>query len=436
MADEVEVKRVSIKRDWIVTSGTSLALGLVVFVTAPIAANRLGPAGRGTLVTVQLLPQILAQLASVGLGFSVIHFGAQRPDSTRVLWRWALRRCLLGSIVTWTIGQALAPLLTATPDDERMLRVYLFLCPLQAFLTVPYESLRALGYYRAWNSFTFLSQIIWPIALMIGVLRPTPSLWLVVWLHLGLTLVVLVILTLLVLNVTSGLDGPPAVERPEYLSYGLKSAMSTIPSSANAKLDQLVMAAFVSTSNLGLYAAAFGWSQLTVPVMRGLMAVTMPFVSGATDEQRPARVSRLITVGIGAIVVLSCGGIVATLVLWGPLYGPEYRSALPAALVLMVASLFLQYNGVLSNILRSLNRPGLVTLIESAILVLSSIALIGALQISPVMGAAIVSLATYLAASWVYAHYIAKNLGTRPRGLLDISGGMAMLKDLRGRFRR
>lgn len=436
MGDEVRVERVSIKRDWIVTSGTSLALGLIVFITAPIAANRLGPAGRGTLVTVQLLPQILAQLASVGLGFSVIHFGAQRPDSTRVLWRWALRRCALGAAVTWIVGQALAPLLTASADDERMLRVYLFLCPLQAFLTVPYESLRALGYYRAWNSFTFLSQIIWPVALMVGVLRPTPSLWLVVWVHLGLTVVVLVVLVLLVINVTAGLDRQPVVGRSEYLSYGLKSAMSTIPSSANAKLDQLVMAAFISTSNLGLYAAAFGWSQLTVPVMRGLMAVTMPFVSGATDEQRPARVSRLITVGMGAIIVLSCGGIIATLILWGPLYGPDYRSALPAALVLMVASLFLQYNGILSNILRSLNRPGLVTLIESAVLVLSSIALIGALQISPVMGAAIVSLATYLVASWVYARHIAKNLGVGPSHLLDITGGVAMMKELRGRFRR
>lgn len=425
----------SLRRDWAVTTATTVVVGLIIFVAAPVAATRLGPEGRGTLVTVQLLPQILANLASVGLGFSIIHFGAKRPMSARTLWRWSLRRCAAGAAVTWALGQLVAPLITDSADDERMLRIYLLLCPLLAFTAVPLEMLRALGRFVTWNAFTFLNQVLWPIVLLIGVLQPVPSLWLVVWLHLAATALVLFLLVWVGLKITRDRSERPATERPEFLHYGLKSAFSTIPTSANAKLDQLVMAAFISTSELGLYAAAAGWSQLSLPVMRGLMAVSMPFVSGAEDSERVARVRRLTTLGAASVVVLGLGGILATLVLWGPLYGEEFRSALPAALVLMVAGLLLQYNAVLGNILRSLDRPGLVTWIESCVLVLSVAALVVVLQFSPVFGAAVVSLLTYLTAAIAYGAFIAARTDQQMSKLIDLRGAMILARQMRDRLK-
>lgn len=429
-------ERTQLRRDWMVTTATSVVTGLVVFVAAPIAANRLGPEGRGTLVTVQLLPQLLGGLASVGLGFSIIHFGSRERRSVRALWRWSLPRCALGAAVTFTIGQLIAPLITSSGSDERMLRVYLFLCPILAFTDVPYELLRALGLFRAWNAFTFVTKVVWPAALVIGVLQPTPSLWMVVWLHLGASVVILAFLVFLTLRVSDGRSAAPQAERSEFLSYGVKSALSTIPSSANARSDQLVMAALVTKSELGLYAAATGWSQLTLPVMRGLIAVSMPFVSSADDENRRARVARLMSLGVASVVILSAGGIVATLVLWGPLYGAEFTSALPAAIVLVVASLVLQYNGVLGNILRSLERPGLVTWIEAGVLVFSTLALLVALRIDPVMGAALVSLVTYTIAAFVYARQISSRLDIHAGALFDFGGGVEMIRQIRQRFSR
>lgn len=425
-----------LRRNWIITTGTSLLTGLIVFIAAPVAANRLGPAGRGTLVTVQLLPQILADLSSLGLGFSIVHFGAQERRSVRVLWKWSLSRCALGTALLFSLGQLAAPLVTSTPGDERMLRIYLFICPITAFITVPLEMLRALGRFRSWNAFTFLIQAVWPAALLIGVLQPTPSLWLVVWLHLGAISIVLATLIVVVAKVTAGSDAPPRTERSEFLRYGLKSALSTIPSSANAKLDQLVMAAFVAKSDLGLYAAAAGWSQLTLPVMRGLIAISMPFVSGSSDDDRSNRVQRLTTLGALTVFVLSIGGILATLVLWGPLYGAAYKPALFAALILMVATLLLQYNALLSNLLRSLNAPGLVTGIESGVLVLSTIALVVALHINPVNGAAIVSLLTYTLAGIVYGRSIARRIGEPLSHLFDRAGTVVLMKQITSRFTR
>jgi O-antigen/teichoic acid export membrane protein len=435
MTDASTSRAGSIRRDWAVTTAATVLVGSVIFVAAPVAATRLGPEGRGTLVTVQLLPQLLANLASVGLGFAIIHFGAKRPSSARALWRWSLRRCAAGAAATWILGQILAPLITDAGDDERMLRIYLLLCPLLAFTAVPLEMLRALGRFVTWNAFTFLNQVLWPVVLLIGVLRPVPSLWLVVWLHLAATALVLLLLIWVGLRVTRDGSDEPVTDRPEFLRYGLKSALSTIPTSANAKLDQLVMAAFISTSDLGLYAAAAGWSQLTLPVMRGLIAVSMPFVSGAADTERAARVRRLTTLGAGSVVLLGVAGGLATLVLWAPLYGEAFRPALPAALVLMVAGLLLQYNAVLGNILRSLDRPGLVTGIESSVLVLSVAALIAVLQFSPVLGAAVVSLLTYLTAAIAYGSFIAARTDQHMSQLIDLRGAAVLARQMTDRLR-
>lgn len=428
-----DARSASLRKDWLTTTATSIVIGVIVFAAAPIAANRLGAAGRGTLVTVQLLPQIFADLASVGLGFAVIHYGSQRPGSIRQLWKWSLARCALGAVVTFAAGHAIAPLLTNNIDDERMLRIYLLLCPILAFTTVPLEALRALGRFASWNAFTFIRQVAWPVALLTGVLQPTPSLWLVVWLHLASAAIILVILHVVLWRLTRGDEAEPTVDRSGYLRYGVKSALSTIPASANAKLDQLVMTALVTKDQLGLYAAASGWSQMSLPVMRGLIAVSMPFVSAAGEDNRVERVRRLCTLGMASVVVLGVGGLGVTAVLWRPLYGAEFAPALAAALVMMIATLLLQYNALLGNVLRSLERPGLVALIEGAIVAGSTAALLVVLRLSPVTGAALVSLLTYMVASATYSVIIGRRLGVAPTSLIDVTAVRQLARTIRRR---
>lgn len=402
-----------------VTTGTDVITGLAVFIAAPIAAARLGPSGRGTLVAVQLLPQILADLSSVGLGFAMIHFGSRRPDSVKALWKWSLRRCALGAAILFTLGQLTVPLLANNPSDRNMLRVYLLLCPLVAFTAVPFEAMRALGKFGQWNLFKMIRQLMWPAALLIGVLQTEPSLWLVVWLHIAGTVIILIAVGVTVWRQVKHQSSEPDTTQKSFLSYGIRSALSTIPTSANAKLDQLVMAAVVTRDNLGLYAAAAGWSQITLPVMRGLIAVSMPFISGAQADNQTYRVRRLNTMGILCVTVLSVGGIAATLILWRPIYGEEFYSAMSAAIVLMVATTLMQYGQLMANMLRSLERPGLVTWIEAAVLVLSTGALFVAVRVEPVMGASLVSLMTYVISSAVYVIVIARRLNTPTRDLFD-----------------
>lgn len=410
---------VRLRRAWLMTSVTSLSMGLVAFAVSPIASQILGPERRGRLAAIQLLPQLLADLAALGLGFSIIHFGARQVTTIGRLIRWSIRPALVGSALTFTIGQLLAPLIAGhSPGDERLLRTYLALCPIVAFTTLAVESLRAAGNFTLWNVFVLLQGLSWPISLLVGVLPGRPSLERIVATHVAISTILLVAAWITATRRARGAGEEPSCTPGAYVRYGLHSMASTLPHSANAKLDQVVMSFRVDRDSLGLYSAAVGWSALTMPAMRGLTGISMPHVSGSPADQLVTRTRQLITMGLVAVGVLTLGGWIATMVLWTPLYGSAFRPALTAALVMVPAALFLEFNAVQGNILRSLGRPGLVAALELGVLVVSTGALIVTLTFSTVLGPAVVSLLTYVAASTLYAVVIARKLGVPTRHLL------------------
>jgi O-antigen/teichoic acid export membrane protein len=84
---------------WLLTTATNTTLGLAAFLVTPWAANILGPDNRGRLTAIQLVPQILADLSSVGLAFSIVHFGSARRSSIGTLLRWSAVPALGGTAV-------------------------------------------------------------------------------------------------------------------------------------------------------------------------------------------------------------------------------------------------------------------------------------------------------------------------------------------------
>ncbi|CAN5488026.1 hypothetical protein BH24ACT5_BH24ACT5_17120 [soil metagenome] len=406
-------------RAWALTTLTNGTLGLVIFAVSPWAANVLGPDGRGRLTAIQLLPQMLADLSSVGLAFSIVHYGSARRGSLRTLLSWSVKPTIIGTAVMFTIGQlAVLPIVGDHGSDVRFMRIYLLMCPLTAVIVLASESLRAAGDFGRWNVVTFARGMSWPIALFAGVIR-VPSIGRIVMIHLVLTAALMVVLVVGVWRRTRLARGVPAVDANQYVRYGLLSAASTVPRTANAKLDQVVMSFRVSDRDLGLYSAAVGWSAITLPIMRGFTGVAMPHVSEAEPGQVPARVRHILTASLVATMALVGLGIAFTLALWHVRYSQEFNAAFGAALILVPGGLLLEYNAILGNVLRSLHRPGLVAVLEVVVLVVSTGALFVVLNHNTVTGPALVSLATYLGACVLYVWFIARELETPARSLFD-----------------
>lgn len=410
----------ALRRAWAWTAMTNLLLGVAAFSVSPIAARVLGPDGRGRLVAVQLVPALLADLAALGLGFAMVHFGSRHPLHVAEFVRWSLVPVVVGSFVMMSFGFVIAPWVAAGFDEDiQLLRSYLLLCPLTGIFTVLVESLRALGNFRGWNLMMLVRGLTWPVALTVGVILVSPSLKVVVWLHLALMASLVPILIVMIMRVCSAESTKTPIERSQFIRFGLVSAASGIPRSANARLDQVVMAALVSRDNLGLYAAASGWSALTNPLMRGLTGVTVPHVSSASEPQRVVRIRQIMTAGLLAVLVLSALGAAITALFWNVLYGSEYRGALAAAMVLVPAALLLEFKEALGGVLGSLDRPGAVAGLETMTLAISTLALIFVLRFDQVLGPALVSFGTYALATFGYAVYISHRLQVSVLDLVD-----------------
>ncbi|MCU1500252.1 MAG: hypothetical protein JWM47_4205, partial [Acidimicrobiales bacterium] len=154
---------------WFWTMAANGVLGLVVFVVSPWAANVLGPSRRGRLAAIQLVPQMLADLAALGLGFSIIHYGAARQTSLRGLLRWSFKPMAIGSLVMFGVGQLLVwPILGQSHADIPLMRVFLLVCPVTAVFSVASEVLRAQGDFRQWNLLVLGRGLLWPVALFVG----------------------------------------------------------------------------------------------------------------------------------------------------------------------------------------------------------------------------------------------------------------------------
>ncbi|MFV0306513.1 MAG: lipopolysaccharide biosynthesis protein [Desertimonas sp.] len=414
-----ETPRTRSRHGWVLSTGVTLTLGIAALVTAPMAARILGPEGRGRLVSLQVLPQLVAELAAIGLPFAMVHYGARQPRTIATLLRWSVKPALIGSVAMIALGQALASTVTGGIDaDTDVVRIYLLLCPVVAFTTLAQETFRSTGGYVAWSVLALARGLAWPAALVVGLARQDPDPHLVVWTHLALTAVVMVVAVAWAHRRFGADRDEPDTTRKEFVAYGVHSVTSTIPRTASARIDQVLMSALVSRSDVGLYAAAVGWGMITIPAMRGLSNVTMPLVSSAKPHQVADRVRLVITAGVVMGLAVSLGAIPATLLLWGPIYGAEFAPALGAAVVMVPAAILLELGLVLGNVLRSLGRPLQVTRLEVAMMVLATAGVLAVLPLSTVLGPALASFGVYLIAVVIYIRDIAATVGRPARSLI------------------
>ena len=72
------------------------------------------------------------------------------------------------------------------------------------------------------------------------------------------------------------------------LTYGLPCMMTGLPQMLNLRLDQIAMAALLSSRELGLYVVAVAWSGGAAPLLNSIGAVLLPAVAASADRQQAA----------------------------------------------------------------------------------------------------------------------------------------------------
>jgi len=193
--------------------------------------------------------------------------------------------------------------------------------------------------------------------------------------------------------------GPYRVERPavrSLLVYGLPAAGAVLPQILNLRLDQLIMAAFLSPRSLGLYVVAVAWSSAVNPVLFAIGMVVLPRVAGSGDSvMRDAVLVRAVRVGAWAAIVTVAAVAAVTPIGVGLLFPHDFTDAVPAAVVLVFAGGLFGFNFILAEATRGLGRPKVTLYAEVVGLGVTAVTLAALLHPLGIVGAALSSVAGY-----------------------------------------
>jgi O-antigen/teichoic acid export membrane protein len=166
----------------------------------------------------------------------------------------------------------------------------------------------------------------------------------------------------------------------------------------NLRLDQLLMAAFLSPQILGLYVVAVAWASAASPLLSAVGIVIFPRVA---SQSILAERIRVLTQGFH-LAVLSGAGISILLAAVTPfalplIFGKPFEQVIPASLILILASVISNINSVLGDGMRGFGRPAVVLVSECVGLVVTTVTLALLLESFGIIGAAISSFLGYSA---------------------------------------
>ena len=398
----IETRKSAFGRDVLVTLGANGVISLLGLATGILSARLLGPKGRGELAAIQMWGSFIGIVATLGLPEAVVYFSARKSENAgRYLTSAALLSTFAVIPLTLIACTSMHVLLAAEPSGVvAAARWYLLIIPISALGGLPAYSLRGLRKFRTWNTFRLTNPA--GFLLVLGAAYVTG--------RLDPELIAVGSLILVALNnvalwyfIVKRVKGPFrfAVEdwRP-MLRFGLPSALTATPQMLNFKLDQILMAAFLPPTLLGLYVAAVGFSGVVQPLLSAIGAVQFPSVaskphwdSKIASFTAVTRMSALLVVFV--IFFLTPVAPLGVAALFGSKFAPAGR----AAMVLVVAAGILGFNSILEEGLKGLGAPTTVMWAEFGGLPVTAVSLVLLLKPLGIMGAALSSLLGYGAVS-------------------------------------
>lgn len=394
-------------------AGVNFVIVGLSFLTAPLQARALGPAGRGDLAAIMVPLGLAPALISFGLGtYSVREAARGRPLGP-----------LVGTIGAMLVGLGLLAALAgpAVADVFSEGREVVATWIVIGFLVLPLGMLNwlltdlATGRER-WEV-VMTVRMIPPVATLLGVVALVALDELTVATAAATAIIAGVLPAAVLLPELRGIGRPrfsPAVARAA-IPFGFKAWLGGLGSMANVRLDQLLMIRLVEARELGLYVVAFSVAGVLVnPMVSALASGTMPrFATGD-----PALIARVLRTTMLGVAVTSVGVAVIAPALVPLAFGDDFSGAVPVVWVLLAAGIPLSGVTVLSTALTSKGRPGFSAASELLSLGLTIPGLLILLPILGALGAALVSLVAYAAGLTFLMFGARRHLGASWKDLL------------------
>jgi|GEM_PF-506010 O-antigen/teichoic acid export membrane protein len=398
-----DVRRVnSLAADISVTALTNAAIAGGYFVVGVLAARMLGPAGRGELAAIQTVPSAIGSLAMLGLSEATVYFSARDSENAGSYLASAMCVAALASLVSMSAAWMAMPIFlhAQSAGTVRYARYFLLIGPLYATAGMLFSPLRGLGEFRPWNGLRVCLPLLALAVLAIAWLTNRASPGFIAIGYLGTYALLGIAAAFVVAKYVRGPFLPEFKRIRPMVRYGLACFLTGVPQLLNLRLDQMLMAAFLPSRELGLYVVAVAWSGAALPLLTSIGATLVPAVASAKS---PELARRHLVQGVRGTVVLA---IVTCTVVAGAapvaiplLFGVTFRASILPNLILVPAAGLLGINASLQESIRGWGRPYMVLRAELAGLITTTVCLALLLRPAGIVGAAIASLLGYLTVS-------------------------------------
>lgn len=398
-------------RDTLGSLAAGLGGQLAIVVSGIVAARLLGPADRGHLAFLVLVPVILAKLGGLGLPLAVAYECARRPAVARLLSGRIARRFSLQAVALLVIQGALLALLLHDEDREVVVAGLVTLALVPASLAHEYAIafLQGLRRFGPFNVLRMLPVALYTVAVLAFLVSGASDLlafvvaWTAAW-------CVAAVLAVRAVGSAFPRETAPAPPMGAMTRFGAKGFLGSASPVETFRLDQALIGLFLPPVALGYYVAAIAFTNLPRFLAQSVGLVASPAVAAAASR----REGRRLMWRYFWLALIICTPVIVALeatVGWllPALFGGAFDEAIPMARILLLGALFLSLRRVLTDGARGLGRPAIGTVAEIA----SWVVLLPAVAFAAAAGDATDMAVAVTAAAFVGLVVIVAGLTTR-----------------------
>lgn len=366
--------------------GTQALITLVNLATGVMTARLLGPDGRGIYTAVSTWPQFFATLAVAGLNSAIVFRMRKTQEDSGAVAGAALALCAVTSLLAMGTGLLLVPYFMShySPHWVFFAQICLVSVLINSLQMVIKQSFAGAGRFAQCNLANLLPQVLYLLVLFVvfAVTPLTPGNALLALLGSGL-----IALLAALPGYIRGVRPTPRkslAELPRLAGYAARAWPMDAVFTIATYLDRLVLIPLLSPEELGLYGVAFSFSRVVLLSQPAILSVMFSHMAGRTAIERRQlhdHALRFLFAALlaGCVLLWFAGDVLLS---WT--YGREFVAAHTVFRLLVIEASLAVLSQVTAQLFLSDDRPGVVSIIQIAVLVVS-IALL--LLLVPVWGA-------------------------------------------------
>ena len=334
-----------------------LALGLA---TGILTARLLGPYGRGALALGTAIAGLTTVIVGLGLQQAFAYLVAAKRETAQMAAGLAIVSGLLAGGFAVALGWLVVPLFVSDATVVLVIRVGLLAVPGSLIATNITGLLQGLRFGRRFN----MTRLFQPSAYCAGTV--------------GVALIADAATPQAIVGVyavaasTNALVGSfllsPSIRRLRMpsrrftaaaLRYGAVAGIGGAALAANTHLAIPILGALTGLRETGFYAVALSYAIPVTLVASAIAIHTLPDVAAADHGGRMRLVRRRLGTTFASLLPMAGAALLLAPVLVPTIFGENFRLAVPAAQMLVVAQGFRAVAYVLADSARGIGRPGL-----------------------------------------------------------------------------